>query len=224
MSNKKQFVVFGLGRFGLSVAKTLAEKGYEVMGVDYDKEAAQDASEYLTHVVCIDTTDVNAIKALGISNFDVAIVGIGDNIESSVLTTLMAKELGIKYILAKARNESHKKILERIGADRVVFPEREMGTRIANSLIYSNFFEFIELSDEFGIAEIEPIPQWIKKTLAQCDIRAKYGLNVVALKNEKKVQAALGADTIIEESDKLVVIGSSKQIQKYISKNNMVIF
>lgn len=221
MSKKKQFVVLGLGRFGMSVAKSLSEIGYDVMAVDINSENVQYASEFVTHAVRADVGDELSLRALGIGNFDVVIVSIGSHLEASVMATLIAKELGIPYVIAKAQDDMQKKILEKIGADRVIFPEREMGTRIANSLVFGNFFEFMELSDEFGIAEIEPLEEWIGATLAHTEIRAKYGLNVVAIKYKGKVEASPRADREFKKGDIAIVMGENRQIQRFLEKNHI---
>lgn len=220
MARKKQFAVLGLGRFGMSIAKTLSEKGYDVIAVDEDGESVQLASEFVTHAARADVTDEMSMRALGIGNVDVVVVAIASHLESSAMATLIMKEMGIKYIVAKAQDDLQKKILEKIGADRVIFPEREMGMRIANSLVYGNFFEFMELSEEFGIAEFEPLKDWVGKTLAQIEIRNKYGLNVVAVKNNGRVEASPRADRIFKEKDVVIVMGESNQIQRFLDKNS----
>lgn len=219
MAKRKQFVVLGLGRFGLSVSRALSENGFEVLAAGNDPDAVQVASEFVTHAVCIDVTDDLSLKALGIGNFDVAVIAIGHHLEASVMATLQAKEMGIPYVIAKAQNNAHKKILEKIGADRVIFPERDMGIRIANNLMYGNFFEFMELSNEFGIAEFEPLKDWVGKTLAQSEIRAKFDLNVVAIRARGKTEASPKANRIIQETDILIVMGENRQIQRFIEKH-----
>ncbi len=221
MAKRKQFVVLGLGRFGLSVAKKLSEHGFEVLAAGNDADAVQVASEFVTHAVCIDVMDDLSLRALGIGNFDVAIIAIGSHMEASVLATLQAKEMGIPYVIAKAQNDNHKKILEKIGADKVIFPEREMGARIANTLIYGNFLEVMELSDEFGVAEFETIPEWVGKTLAQSDIRAKYNLNVVAIRAHGKTEASPRADRVLNAKDTMVVLGENRYIHKFLEKHSI---
>lgn len=215
---KKQFVVLGLGRFGMSVAKTLSENGYDVMAVDINGDHVQEASAFVTHAVKADISNELSLRALGIGNFDVVVVATASHLESGVMATLLAKELGIPTVVAKAQDSLQKKILEKIGADRVVFPEREMGVRLANSLLYGNFFEFMELSDEFGLAEFETPFSWINKTLAQSEIRAKYGLNVVALKREGKMILSPSPDEILKENDIMIAMGESRQIQRIMEK------
>lgn len=216
MSKSKQFCVLGLGRFGLSVAKTLSDNGFDVLAVDKNPEFVQIASEFVTHAVKADVTDEHSMRALGIGNLDVVIVAIGSSLEASVMATVIAKDLGNKYVISKAQDDQQKRILERIGADRVIFPEREMGVRIANSLMYGNFVEFIELSEEFVIAEIEPLAEWDGKTLAQSGIRNKFGFNIVAIRRHGKVKVVPEASQIINKDDILVVIGENAQIQRFL--------
>ena len=150
----KQFAVIGLGRFGVSVARTLFKGGYEVLAIDSNEERVQKISSEVTHVVQADTTDENALKALGIRNFDVVVVAIGEDVQANVLTTLLLKELGVNYIVAKAKNELHGKMLEKIGADRVVYPERDMGQRVAHNLVSTNVLDYIELSPDLSLVEV----------------------------------------------------------------------
>lgn len=221
MAKKKQFVVLGLGRFGLSVAKTLSDNGFDVMAVDMNAENVQIASAFVTHAARADVTDELSLRALGIGNFDVVIVAIGSHLEAGVMATLIAKEMGIPYVVAKAQDDMQKRILERIGADRVIFPEREMGARIANSLMFGNFVEFMELSEEFGIAEFEPLDEWIGQTLAQTEIRAKYGLNVVAVKRKGKFEASPSAGHLFAKGEMLVAMGENRQIQRFFEKKGI---
>ncbi|MGB9839710.1 potassium channel family protein [Thermovenabulum sp.] len=210
----KQFVVIGLGRFGSSVAKTLYKLGYDVLGIDSSEEIVQSMADSITHAVQADATDENTMKALGIRNFDVGIVSIGNDIQSSILVTLILKELGLKYVVAKANNELHGKVLYKIGADRVVFPERDMGIRVAHNLVSSNILDYIELSPDFSIVEIEALPEWYNKTLRNLDMRVRYGLNVMAIKRSDDIIVAPGADDTILEKDILVVVGKNKDIEK----------
>jgi len=214
MSKNKQFAVLGLGRFGQSIAKTLAENGCDVYGFDKDKAAVDCMAKYLSMAAQCDVTDPNAIEQIGLNNFDIVVIAIGENMESSIMATLMAKEMGVNYVIAKAKNNMQKTILEKIGADKVVLPERDMGLRIAMNLITTNVIDFINLSDKFGIAEISPIPEWVGKSLQKSDIRAKGGLNVVAIKRDGNVIVSPRANEIIFEADILVVVGESKDIQK----------
>ncbi len=210
----KQFIVVGLGRFGSSLATTLYNAGYDVMGVDSDQEIIQNIVDNITHAVQADATDENTLKALGARNFDVAIVSIGGNIQASILVTLILKEIGIKYVVAKAQNELHGKVLYKIGADRVVFPERDMGIRVAHNLVSSNILDYIELSPEYSIVEITAIPAWFDKSLRQLDMRIKYGLNVMAIKRHNDVIISPHADDMILKGDVLVVVGQKRDIEK----------
>lgn len=214
MDTLKQYVVIGLGRFGISVAKNLAEAGCEVLAIDIDGELVQETSRYVTHSVQADITDKDALNSLGISNFDVAIVAIGTNMQSSIMATLLLKELGIGYVLAKAQDEIHKKILEKIGADKVVLPEREMGTRVATNLISGNIVDYIELSSEYSIVEITALSEWEGKNLRDLNIRATYGINVLAIRHGKKINVSPKAEVTIERGDILVVIGHNGEIRR----------
>lgn len=216
---EKQFVIFGLGRFGQSVAKTLAEGGYEVLAIDHREEVIQEISEYVMHAVQADVTDIDALRSLGIRNFDVAVIAIGaDHMQASIMATLLAKELGVKYVLAKAQDEMQKKILERIGADRVVFPEREMGIRIATNLMAGNIIDYLEVSSEYSIVEVEVLPDWIGKSLKQLNVRAAFGLTVVAIKRDLDIDIAPHADTPLQEDDILVVLGANDDIHSLDTK------
>jgi len=210
----KQFIVIGLGRFGSSIAKTLYNLGYDVLGIDNNEEIVQNIANSITHSVQADATDENTLKALGVRNFDVAIVSIGDDIQASILVTLILKEMGIKYVVGKAQNELHGKVLYKIGADRVIFPERDMGIRVAHNLVSSNILDYIELSPDFSIVEVNAIPEWINKTLRQLNMRTKYGLNVMAIKRNNEVMISPHADDMILENDILVVVGQKQDIEK----------
>lgn len=209
----KQFAVIGLGRFGSSIATTLFNLGYEVLAIDMDEEQVQKSSELVTHVIQADTTDENTLKALGIRNFDVVIVAIGEDIQANVLTTLLLKDLGVKYIVAKARNELHGKMLAKIGADRVVYPERDMGLRVAHSLVATNVLEYIELSPDLSVAEITTPKILIGKSLAEANLRAKYEINVVAIKREDVLIIPPPPDEKIRAEDILIFVGKTKGIQ-----------
>ena len=221
--SKKQFLIIGLGRFGSSIAKTIYELGHDVLAIDNDEEKVQEISDYVTHAVQMDSTDESILKTLGVTNFDVAVVTIGSNLQDSVMATLILKELGVKYIIAKANNELHAKVLTKIGADKVVLPERDMGTRVAHNLVSSNILDYIELSEEYSILEIEAIKEWFNKSLKEIEIRKKHGINVVAIKRGEKVNISPSAEDIIKENDVLVALGSAKDLNKFesmISRKN----
>ncbi|VDN46920.1 Ktr system potassium uptake protein C [Petrocella atlantisensis] len=222
MAGRNDFVVFGLGKFGRSVAETLAYNGKEVLAIDIKEEVIQDVADLVTHAVQADVTDGDALKALGIGNFDVAVVAISNNLQASIMATILAKELGVPYVLAKAQNEIHKRVLEKVGADKVIFPEREIGTRIANNLISENFIDYIELSIDHSIVEIEVVDEWVSKTLKELNMRANYGINVMAIRKGEEITITPGADFVLQASDVLVVIGSNEDLRKInvIKKDN----
>ncbi|EYE89439.1 potassium transporter Trk [Fervidicella metallireducens AeB] len=208
----RHFVVIGLGRFGSSIAKTLYSLGNEVLAIDTDEEIVQSMADSVTHAVQADGTDEATLKSLGIRNFDVAVVTIGSDVQSSVMATLIIKELGVKYVITKAQNELHAKILYKIGADRVVFPERDMGVRVAHNLCSSNILDYIELSPDYSIMEITALKEWEGKSLRELSMRSRYGLNVMAIKKNNDINISPNADDIIEAGDTLVVIGGTKEV------------
>ncbi|RFM19036.1 TrkA family potassium uptake protein [Clostridium botulinum] len=204
----------GLGRFGTSVAKTLYTLGNDVLAIDSSDDIVQDISDSVTHSVQIDATDENSLRALGIRNFDVAVITIGSDIQASTMATLLVKEMGVKYIIAKANTEIHAKVLYKIGADRVVFPERDMGVRVAHNLVSTNILDYIELSPNYSIAEIVTPKIWHGKTLNELNIRANYGINVVALKRGEEINVSPVAEDTIEPGDIIVAIGSEEDLTK----------
>ena len=210
--NKKQFIVIGLGRFGSSVAETLYSLGNDVLAVDHDEDVVQNISEKVTHAVQIDANDENSLRALGIRNFDCAVISIGSDIQSSILATLLVKELGVKHVVAKATNELHAKVLYKIGANRVVFPEWDMGIRVAHNLVSSNILDYIELSPDYSIAEVVSPEEWHNKTIRELNIRARYGINVMAIKRNNDINVSPEADSVIESGDVIVAIGGIKEL------------
>jgi len=210
----KQFVVIGLGRFGYSIAKTLHSLDYDVLAIDRSEDIVQQISDEVTHAVQLDATDENALKSLGVRNFDVAIVAIGEDIEASIMVTLLLKELGVKYIMAKAQNEKHEKVLQKIGADRVILPEKEMGIRIANNLSTTNILDYIELSPDYSIMEVKALKEWENKTLKELRLRSTYGINIVAIKRGEDVRISPLAEDIIMEDDIIITIGTQKTFNK----------
>lgn len=210
----KNYVVIGCGRFGSSVAKTLYSLGHEVLAIDKNEEKIQNIAEQVTHAVEADCTDENVLKSLGIRNFDVAVISIGSDIQSSIMATLICKELGVQYVLCKAQNELQAKVLYKIGADRVVFPERDMGIRVAHNLVSQNVLEYIELDPHYSIAEIVAPSKWIGKTIGALDLRANYGINVMAVKHGMQINISPEAEDVLKPGDILVVIGKNEQINK----------
>ncbi len=212
----RQFIVIGMGRFGQAVAERLYGLGHEVLAIDTDEDTIQRVSDRVTHAVTADATDENVLKSLGVRNFDVGVVAIGSDIQSSIIVTLMLKEMGVGYIVAKAQNDTHAKVLLKIGADRVVFPERDMGERVAHNLIGTNILEYIELSEEHSIIEYAVLQSWIGKDLRDLNLRAKYGVTVVAMRNrnEEGINVSPKADTEIKEGDILIVVGDNDDLKK----------
>jgi trk system potassium uptake protein TrkA len=211
---KRQYLVIGLGKFGMSVAKTLYALGNDVMAIDSDENTVQEISDSVTHSVQADATDEAALRSLGIRNFDVAVIAIGSDIQSSVMITLLIKELGIKYIIAKALSELHAKVLYKIGADRVILPEKDMGVRVAHNLVSTNILDYIEVSPDYSIAEIISLPEWHGYTLRELNIRANHGINVMAIKRLSDVNITPGAEDVIQEGDIIVAIGTSEDLSK----------
>ncbi len=223
----KQFAVLGLGRLGFTVAKTLGQKGYQVLAIDIKKEPVQQVSEFVTQAVQLDATDEKALRAIGIEDVDAAVVSTGANLEASILVTLILKEIGVKNIVAKALSEEHSRVLERVGATKVVFPERDMGIRIANGLISPRIIEHIGLSKKYSILETPAPKEFIGKSLGQLSVRVKYGINIIAIKkkistinkkgeyaDEDAIDASPEADNVIEEGDILIVVGKNENIEK----------
>ncbi|MBP1992973.1 potassium channel family protein [Paenibacillus eucommiae] len=212
---KKQFAVIGMGRFGSSVAKTLSQMGFEVLAIDHREEQIQEISAIVTHAIQADSTDEEALRALGIRNFDVVVVAIGEDIQASILTTLIVKDIGVRSIVVKAVNELHGKVLKKIGADKVIYPERDMGQRVAHHLISSNILDYIELSADHSILEIKASSQMIGKNLRQLDIRAKYGCNVIAIKENEQLIIPPSGEDLIKDEDILVVVGKNENLQRF---------
>lgn len=210
----KQFVVFGLGRFGISLATTLAEAGYEVMAVDSNEEKVQEISSIVTQAVQADVSDAETLKELGIRNFDVAVVAIGKDMQSSIMCTLLLKEMGIPMVVAKASSEVHKKLLEKLGADRIIFPEKDMGVRIATSLITGNIIDYIQLSKDYSIMEIAVLKEWIGHSIKELNIRAKYGINIIAVEVSGNLNITPTPDYVLKQEDLLVVVGNNNALRE----------
>ena len=218
-SKRKEFVVFGLGKFGLSVARTLADNGCQVMAVDSEQSKVEEIAEAVTYAVCMDVTDADAIHSLGIRNFDGAIVAIGENLEASVLVTIISKELGIPYVLAKAQTELQAKVLKKVGADKIVFPEKETGMRIANNLVSGNFFDAIELSTKYSMVDLDMPSEWVGKSLRELNLRATTKLNIIGIKQNDEFEITPDPDAPLEEDDVLVVIGRNQNLSKLVGGN-----
>jgi len=210
----KQFIVIGLGRFGSAVATSLIELGHEVLGIDYNEERVNPLKDKLTQTIQTDVTEERALKELGVNNFDAAIVCIGTHLEASILVTIMLKDLDIKYIIAKAHNSLHAKVLQKIGVDKIVFPERDMGRRIARSLIMPNIRDYIDLAPDHSVIEIKALPEFYNKNLVELNLPNKYGINVLTIKKGDNFVIPPTAKDVIKEGDSLIIIGETKKIIK----------
>ncbi|MCZ8522398.1 MULTISPECIES: potassium channel family protein [Paenibacillus] len=212
---RSQYAVIGLGRFGSSVAKELMKLGYEVLGIDRDEEAVEEMADKLTHAVVADATDEEVLRSLGIRNFDCVVVSIGDDIQSSILTAILLKDIGVGTVVAKALSELHGKVLGKIGVDRIIYPERDMGIRVAHQLVSPNLLDYIELSKEYTIAELA-VPSCLSgRSLKDLDTRARYGCSVVAINKKSGVIIAPTATDTVEEKDIMVIIGTNQQIETF---------
>ena len=217
---RKQFGVIGLGRFGSAMATTLAELGHDVIGVDGDEDRVHQLADLITHAIQLDATDEKALRAAGIHDVDVAVVSIGENIESSLLVVMQLRELGIETIVAKAVTPLHGRILEKLGVSRVIFPEREMAIRIAHSLVMPNVIDFIELSRDFGIVELPAPEPFVGRTLKQLELRPRFGLTLIAIKRRSDesdtvvTNIAPAADETIRPGDVLALLGSNERLNQ----------
>lgn len=215
---RKDFVVIGLGRFGGSVCRELVRLGADVMAIDSSSDRVEEFSKIATHAVIADSTDEEALKSLGIQNFEHVIVAIGDDIQASILTTLIIKELGVPQVTVKAQNDYHAKVLQKIGADLIVHPERDMGIRIANNIMSSNVLDYLELSDEHSIMEIKSNHRIAGYSIKDLDIRANYGINIIGIKRGGQIIISPSADEKILLDDILLVIGAVVDINRFVNR------
>lgn len=211
----KQFAVIGLGRFGFSVARALSRMGYEVLAIDTNEENVNNIADEITYAVQTNALEEQALKSLGIRNFDTVIVAIGQDIQASILVTVILKEMGVKKVVAKAQTELHGKVLEKVGADLVVFPERDMGERLAHTLIAAeNIVDLINLSPDYSIIEIKTPAKFIGKTLQESALRKEHGITVIAIRRGLEVIISPDAKQIIREKDILVAIGRNEKLKR----------
>lgn len=210
----KSFVVIGLGRFGTAVAEELYALGHEVLAIDREEGCAQRVSEIVTHTIIADAKDESVLQSIGVRNFDGVIICMTD-IEDSVMIALMLKDMGAKYIIAKSKSKQHSRMLELIGVDRIVFPEQDMGVRLAQTISSRRALDFIELSPEYAIVEL-PLPNaWQDKTLAEIGVRKQFGINVLAVRRgEKEIQVSPQAEFLLKHKDVLIVVGKNQNIRK----------
>ena len=210
----KSFVVIGLGRFGTAVAEELYALGHEVLAIDREEGCAQRVSEIVTHTIIADAKDESVLQSIGVRNFDGVIICMTD-IEDSVMIALMLKDMGAKYIIAKSKSKQHSRMLELIGVDRIVFPEQDMGVRLAQTISSRRALDFIELSPDYAIVEL-PLPNvWQDKTLAEIGVRKQFGINVLAVRRgEKEIQVSPQAEFLLKHKDVLIVVGKNQNIRK----------
>lgn len=210
----RSYVVVGLGRFGQEIARLLSEMGCEVLAMDVRSELVQQIANDVTQAVVADARDKSVLKALGVQEMDCAVIAIGDDLASSVLATMNMKELGIPQVVCKAHDDTHRRVLERMGADRVVIPEKEYAARLAQSLASTNILDYIELSPDYGIAEVPAPATWHGKTLRELNVRAKLGLNILAVRRGSGIDVSPAADFAVENGDIVVVLGNSAALEK----------
>ena len=214
MNTKKTYAVFGLGRYGSAVAKELIDNGMEVIAVDTDQRIVNDAAAYLPVCKCADVTDAEVISRLGIENIDTVVVCMASNLEASVMAVTLCKEAGVKTVIAKCANEMHQKILLRVGADQVVFPEHESGVRLAKNLLSSGFIDMISLSKDVSMVEIDVKNEWLGKNLIELNLRKKYGLNIVAIKKGETVNVNVNPEQALDKETTLIVIANTAKLGK----------
>ncbi len=211
----KSFVVLGLGRFGQSLAKTLYDLGYEVLGVDGEEKIVNDFSEQITRTIQADITSEDFLRSIDINKFDTAIVAVGSNIQVSIMATVLLKELKVNYVVVKAKDDFEEKILYKIGADKVILPEKDMGVKVARNLAAENFYDMIEISPEYSITSATSPESWDGKTLGELGARTRYGISVLAVKSEDKTKIIPNANTVIHSDSIIIILGTNNDIKRF---------
>jgi trk system potassium uptake protein TrkA len=213
---RKSFAILGLGIFGSTMAKTLSEYGYEVIGIDQDSTNVDRVSDFVTQAVQADFTDIDQLRSIGVQDVDVAVIATGSKLEASVMAVLHLKELGVPFILAKAKNKVYMQILLKVGADRVVRPEKEMGERVAKSLMSQNIIDMVDIDDDYSMMELTAPKDWVGKKLITLDLRAKFGVNVLGVRatENAKLDFSINANYIIHEEDTLLVIVENNKFEE----------
>lgn len=214
MSNKKTYAVFGLGRYGTAVAKELVNNGNEVLAVDIDEEIVNESVKEIPFCKCADVTDPEVLRELGISNIDVVIISMATDLEASVMATMLCKEMGVKTVISKCSSEMNCKILSKVGADRVIFPEQESGIRLAKSLVSSGFVDVLEISDEVSMVELEVRPEWENKSLLELNLRQKYSINIVSIIENGKANVVIDPKMPLTKAMRLIVIADTAKLRK----------
>ena len=214
MSLKKSYAVFGLGRYGLAVARELVAGGADVLAIDSSEAIVNSLSAEIPLCKCADVTDPDVLRQLDIGNVDVVIVAIAGSLEATVMATMLCKELGVETVIAKCSNEMHQKILSRVGADQVVFPESESGSRLAKNLLSAGFVDLLELARDVSMVEIRVQPEWVGKNLLELNLRRKYGINVVAIRMNGEVIINIDPEKPLSKEARLLVIGNPARLGK----------
>ena len=214
MANKKSYAVIGLGRYGKAVAKELLQNGAEVLAIDMDPDVVNSTARVIPHCKCADVTKPDTVRQLGIADMDAVIIAIAGNLEASVMATMLCKEAGVKNVIVKCANSLHQRMLLKIGADQVTFPEYESGTRLAKNLLSAGFVDIAELSDEVSVVELEVKDEWEGKTLIELSLRRKYGINVVGIRKDDKLMINIDPEMLLHKEMKLVIIASKQALKK----------
>lgn len=212
---KKEFAVIGLGRFGKTVATSLASSGAQVLVLDQDENALQEVSDAVTHTIRGEATSASTINQLGLGNYDATVIAMSSNLESNVMATILVKEAGVPFIVVKAKTELEGRVLKKVGADKVIYPEKETGMRLANHLMHDNYFEAVELSEEYSIVDVDIPQDWIGKSLKTLNIRAKYGVNVIGVKGSSELNINPAPDDVLKEDDVLIMLGRNNLLNKF---------
>lgn len=210
----KSFVVYGLGKFGYSVAVSLARNGCEVLAVDIDGHIVEDIAGDVTLAVRANVKDQDVYQSLGIGNMDGAVVAVSGDMEASIMATILSKEAGIPYVLSKANSQTHAEVLKKVGADQVIVPEREMGSRIARNMVFGKFMDTFELSATYSMAELEVPDAWVGKTLRELDVRRRYGVNIIAAREGEKINANLNPDEPLVPHQVILTVGNNNDLKK----------
>ena len=210
----KTFLVIGAGKFGGNLARTLFQDGQEVMTIDRDAAKINDISDYVTHALIGDTTDERVLENVGVRDFDYVIISLAGDVRASVITTVLCKELGARYVIAKASDSLHQKLLEKTGADMVIQPEREMGTRLAKSLVSDNIIDYLELSDKYSIHEIKVPRPWIGRSLMELDVRKKFEVSVIGIRRNEEILLALDPNDSFKADDVLILMGANSGLER----------
>lgn len=216
MANRKSYAILGLGVFGSTIAKTLSMFNYDVIAIDRDMVCVDRLSDDVSSAIQADITDIDQLRAAGVSDVDCAIVATGTHLEDSIMAVMSLKELGIPYVVAKAKNKKYMQILEKVGADRVIRPEKEMGVRVAKQLVSSNIVDLIDVDDEYSLIEIIAPKAWVNSTLSNLDLRGKFGVNIIGIRKSPTARLSIspGANYIIEPTDILVIIAEKTKFEK----------